>query len=165
MDRSVQVSRCRRTGAFLLNPQGTFRGYGGYVGINPYREVPTDETDAALGRAVVEQLTLSGPTGAAIAQAKGFLEAGRDAETRRIRRGYGLDAPALNTSRLARRFLQAHVEQRHGQKSWLIQPYRYDSRLRSMSSADEPTTRVRHAAGVAALGAALREALRLLAGE
>jgi len=161
MHRSVQVKRCWRSGAFLLNPEGSFRGYGGYVGINPYREVAADASDAALGRAVVEQLARSGPTGVAFAEAGGFLERGRDAETRRLRRRYGLDVNGLNTSRLARRFLQADVEQRHGHKSWVIQPYRYDPRLRSMSGADETPARVRHAAGVAALGAALREALRL----
>jgi hypothetical protein len=159
----VHVSRCRRSGAFLLNPQGTFRGYGAYVGVNPYREVTTDASDVALGEAIVELLALSGPTGVPLAEARDFLEAGRDTETRRIRRTYGLDARGLSTSRLARRFLQADVEQRHGQKSWIIQPYRYDARRRLMSGADETPTRVRHAAGAAALGAAVRDALRLTA--
>ena len=159
MDRVVNVSRCRRTGAFLLHPFGTFRGYGAFVGVNPYRESPADVDDASLGQIVVTLLALSGPTGRDFTEAKLFLEQGRDDETNRIRSQYGLEGPALSTSKLARRFLKADVEQRHGQKSWIVQPFRYDSRLRSMTGSDIPPIRVRQSAGSAALGAALRAAL------
>ncbi|HEY8503615.1 MAG TPA: hypothetical protein VIL46_03480 [Gemmataceae bacterium] len=151
MDRSVQVSRCKRTGAFLLNPFGTFRGYGAYVGVNPYREVSADATDEALGRAVVELLALSGPTGIPFAQAREFFEEGQDDETVRIRSRYGLTRRGLTTSKLARRFLQACVEQRHGNRSWVVQPYRYSPRDRSMSGEGQPAARIRHCAGPAAL--------------
>jgi hypothetical protein len=163
MERSVKVIRCKRTGSFLLNPEGTFRGYGATVGVNPYREVKDDADDDVLGRVVVELLRLSGPTGVAFADAKQFLTDTRDEETVRIRSRYDLDQPGLNTSKMARRFLLADVIQRPGQKSWVLEAYRYDSRLRSMSGAGEKPVRVRHADGPAALGAALRAVL-LLAG-
>src|SRR5436190_24203088 len=104
MDRGVHVSRCKRTGAFLLNPVGTFRGYGAYVGINPYREVPADAPDESLGQAVIDLLALSGPTAVAFSEATQFLEESQDDETVRIRNQYGLAQSGLTTSKLARRF-------------------------------------------------------------
>lgn len=161
MDRHVQVSRCKRSGAFLLNPLGTFRGYGAYVGINPYREVPSDALDSLLGQTVVDLVVLSGPTGVEFSEAARFLEASRDEETILVRSKYGLSKTGLTTSKLASRFLQAHVEQKHGQKSWVVQLFSYSSRWRSMTGDDQPAVRVKHAAGAAALGTALLSALEL----
>jgi hypothetical protein len=159
VERAVNIRRCRRTGAFVLNPEGTFRGYGGYVGVNPYRELPADASPAELGALVVELLSLSGPTGIPIAEARGFLRDSADEETRRIRAAHGLDAPRLSTAALARRFASAAVELRHGQRSWRVQGFRYDPRLRSESGADIEPVRVRHRDGAVALGTVVRGVL------
>jgi hypothetical protein len=160
MDRSVQIMRCRRTGAFLLHPVGTFRGYGAYVGINPYREVLATSSPEELGRTVMVLLELSGPTGIAFADAKHFLETSRDEETIRIRTAYGLNRPKLSTSKLAKRFLHVDVMHKHGQKSWVVQVMQYDSRRRSLVGEDD-LVRVRLGDGLVTLGEVLREMMRV----
>ena len=146
MDRCVLVHRCKRTGAFLLNPVSTSRKSD----VNLW-EVAPDSSDDALGQAVVDLLRLSAPVDAASAE-------GREEETERLWCLYGLDGP---TSRLARRVLTASVTHRHGRKSWVVQTLRYDPRERALSGEGQPSVRVRHAAGGAALGIALRAALEL----
>ena len=146
MDRCVLVSRCKRTGAFLLNPVSTSRPSA----VNLW-EVPPDASDDALGQAVVDLLALSGQVDAAPAGE-------REEETERLWCLYGLDGP---TSRFARRVLTASVTHRHGRKSWVVQTLRYDPRERALSGEGRPAVRVRHAAGGAALGIALRAALEL----
>jgi len=155
----VNIRRCRRTGAFVLNPEGTFRGYGGYVGVNPYRELPADANPAGLGALVVELLGLSGPTAVPLAQAREFLRDSRDEETRRVRTAYGLDAPRLSTAALARRFASATVTLRVGQRTWRVQRFSYDPRARSLTGAGVEPVRVSHRDGVTALGEAVRELL------
>jgi hypothetical protein len=56
---------------------------------------------------------------------------------------------------------KASVTHRRGRKSWVVQALRYDRRERALSGEGQPTVRVRHAAGGAALGLALRAALEL----
>ena len=70
MDRGILVSRCKRTGAFLLQPVNTSRRYGGPQSIDLYREVPTDADDESLGETVINLLALSGPTAVAFAEAE-----------------------------------------------------------------------------------------------
>ena len=146
MDRCVLVSRCKRTGAFLLNPVRTSRPSA----VNLW-EVPPNASDDALGQAVVDLLAPSGQVDTAPA-------GGREEETERLWDLYGLDGP---TSRFAKRVLTASVTHRHGRKSWVVQVLRYDPRKRAISGAGRPSLRVRHAAGEAALGIALRAALEL----
>ena len=146
MDRCVLVSRCKRTGGFLLNPVSTSRPSA----VNLW-EVPTDAADVVLGQAVVDLLVLSGQPDA--------VPAGdREEETERLWRQYGLDGP---TSQLAKRVLTGSVTHRHGRKSWVVQVLRYDPRKRAISGDGQPSARVRLAAGGAALGIALRAALEL----
>src|SRR5262245_46284897 len=141
MDRCVLVSRCKRTGAFLLNPVSTSRPSA----IDLW-EVPTDAADDGLGQAVVDLLAPAGPA------------LGREQETERLWRQYGLGGP---TDKFAKRVVMASVTHRHGRKSWAVQVLRYNPRARSMSGDGQPSARVRHAAGAAALGIALRAALEL----
>ncbi len=68
----------------LLNPFGTFRGYGAYVGINPYRVLESDSPEELLGQTILELLSLSGPTGRPFSDAKTFLSESRDDETQRL---------------------------------------------------------------------------------
>jgi hypothetical protein len=146
MDRCVLVHRCKRTGAFLLNPVSTSCPSA----VNLW-EVPPDASDDALGQAVVDLLAPSGQVDAAPA-------GGREEETERLWRLYGLDGPA---SRLAKRVLTASVTHRHGWKSWVIQTLPYDPRERALSGEGQPSVRVRHVAGGSALGIALRTVLEL----
>jgi hypothetical protein len=146
MDRCVLVSRCKRTGAFLLNPVST----SGPSDVNLW-EVPAGVADDALGQAVVDLLVVPGQASAAPAGE-------REQQTERLWRRYGLDGP---TSAYAKRVLMASVTQRPGRKSWVVQVLRYDPRHRAMSGDGQPSARVRHAAGRAALGNALRAALQL----
>jgi hypothetical protein len=153
------IRRCRRAGAFVLNPEGTFRGYGGFVGIRPYRELGAAATPAELGTLIVEMLTLSGPTGVSIREAPEFLRRSSDEETQRVRTAHGFDDPGLTGEDLARRFRSATVTQRNGQRSWLLQAYRYDPRRQSESGSDIAPLRVAHRAGVESLGAGVRKVL------
>jgi hypothetical protein len=160
MDRSVSVLRSKKTGNYILHPFGTFRGYGAYVGINPYREVPGDASSKALGQAIVDLLELSGPTGFGIDERDEYVRPTEDEETIRIREAYGLE-DGMTTSKVAQRFLHAHVEQRTRQKSWVVQTYTYSSRWRSLSGSEHEPTRVKHSEGPAALGRVLQEVLAL----
>jgi hypothetical protein len=146
MDRCVLVSRCKRTRAFLLNPVSS----PGPSDVNLW-EVPPNASDDALGQAVVDMLAPSG-------QVDAVPSGGREEETERLWHRYGLDGP---TSKFAKRVLTASVTHRHGRKSWVVQTLRYDPRERALSGAGRPSVRVRHAAGEAALGIALRAALEL----
>ena len=153
MDRCVMVSRCKRTGAFLLNPVNTSRPSG----INLW-EVSTAAADEALGETVIDLLARSGRTDVASAEDDQPSGESREEETERIWSHYGLDGP---TARFARRCLLATVEHRHGRKSWRVQVLCYDPRQRAMSGEGQRSVRVRHSAGAAALGAALRATLDL----
>jgi hypothetical protein len=146
MDRCVLVSRCKHTGAFLLNPVSTSRASA----INLW-EVPPDSSDDELGQAVIDLLAPAGQVGD---EPVGW----REAETERLWLLYGLAGP---TSKLARRVLTASVTHRHGQQSWVVQALRYDPSQRALSGDGQPSARVRHSAGAAALGIALRAALAL----
>ena len=56
MDRSISILQVLLTGEYLLHPFGRFSGYGGYVGIYPYRLLAADCTDEELGETVTELL-------------------------------------------------------------------------------------------------------------
>jgi hypothetical protein len=143
MDRCVLVHRCKRTGAFLLNPAIPRRGAS--TAINLW-EVPADATNESLGWTVIDLLAASGrpdPT----------KDASREEETARIWRRYGMTG---SMPTLARRFLLGSVEHRHRRKSWVVQVLCYDARRRLISGEGQPSQRVRHPAGAVALGVALR---------
>lgn len=158
MERIISIRRCRRTGNLLLNPMGTFRGYGGYVAINPYREVIAAAPPETVGQVVIELLGLAGRTNVHISEAKTFLATITNSETAALKRKYGLDK-VKGTADLARRFAHVEVTFRDGQKSWLVQRFVYQTRKRLLTAV-APPYRVRHAAGAGALGEAVIEALR-----
>jgi hypothetical protein len=148
MDRCVLVHRCKRTGAFLLNPASTRRGAS--TAINLW-EVLADATNESLGRTVIDLLAVSG-------RADPTADASREEETERLWRRYGMTG---SMPTLARRFLLGSVEHRHGRKSWVVQVLCYDAGGRVISGEGQPLQRVRQLAGAAALGVALRTALDL----
>jgi hypothetical protein len=149
VSRYVLVHRCKRTGAFLLNPVAA----SGPSDIDLW-EVPADATEESLGQTAIDLLAPSGRPGAA--PAGSFFGESQEERTERIWSQYGFDGP---TSKLAKRFLLASVEQKRGRKSWVVRALCYDPRKQAMSGGDQASTRVRHSAGAAALGVALRVAL------
>ena len=78
MEQIVSVMKCRRKGDYLLNPMGTFKGHGGYVGINPYRVLPGEGSAAQLGELALKLLAESGPTGFHISDAATYRATFRD---------------------------------------------------------------------------------------
>ena len=148
MDRCVLVHRCKRTGAFLLNPASP--RLGACTDINLW-EVPADAANDSLGRTVLDLLAASG-------RADATVDASREEETERIWMLSGLTG---SMPTLARRFLLGSVEHRHGRKSWVVQVLCYDAHRRVISGEGQPSQRVRQPAGAAALGVALRTVLGL----
>lgn len=160
MNRAVQVLRCKRTGNFVLNPQGTFLGFGAYVGINPSREVLSNATPGTLGKAIVELMRLSGATGFRVRHHDRYDRSTCDKETRRVKKAYGFVKGKMTTSIMARKFLSALVDHRHGQKSWVVQLFTYSSDRRSLVGGSN-RIRVKHAAGASALEEAVRGIMKL----
>lgn len=88
MEQIVNISRDRRRGLFLLNPLGSFKGYGGYVGINPYRELPQDVMAKEIGETIIDLLGKSGATGFHIKNIQAYRRESADPETVRIHSHY-----------------------------------------------------------------------------
>lgn len=156
MERIVNILRARDNSAFVVNPMGTFIGYGGYVGTNPYREY-VGEAPGRLGGLVVSLLEQSGPTKFKIQEIDQYREATTDPETERVRRAH--IGSATTTALMAKRYARAHVSRRDGQKSWKITIYRYDSRRRLDVTDDE--VRVPCKDGADALGRRILELLKI----
>lgn len=158
MDRIVSVLRSKRTGVLLANPMGTYKGYGAYVGLYPYRELPSDVEPDRLGDILVELLALSGATGVSFREAKKHQQASLDPESARIRRTHL--ANHVSTARLARAFLRVQVKKTDRQKSWLVTPFRFD-RTRGALVGERSAKRVQVSAGPGALGEVVLRALDL----
>lgn len=124
MERLVKILRARDNGTFVVNPMGTFTGYGGYVGINPYRE-HAGEASEELGELVLELLEQSGPTGFRIEEIEPYREDTTDPETDRVREAH--IPKTSSTAAMAKRYARAQVSRKDRQKSWKITTYRYDS--------------------------------------
>jgi len=158
MDRIVSVLRSKRTGVFLANPMGTYKGYGAFVGLYPYRELPSEAEPTRLGEVLVELLKLSGPTGVPFRDAKKHQESVLDPETARIRQTYL--AAYTSTAKLARSFLRAQVKRSDHQKSWVVTAFGFDRARKALVGGKDPK-RVSVSAGPRALGQALLQALDL----
>ena len=158
MERMVSVLRDRRAGFFLVNPMGTYKGYGAYVGLSPYKEIAAGAGPNRLGEIVTELLARSGPTGVAFSEAKAHQQETSDAETVRIRRDH-LDR-LKTTEQLSRRFLRARVTTTDRKKSWLITAFRFDPKRDSLVGEKEEI-RVKQTEGAAGLGEALLRSLSL----
>lgn len=157
MERIANVLRHKRTGAIIVSPMGTFRGYGGYVEIPQDREVSAETPADKLGISVLEALAASKATGQHIEDAKAYLESHRDAESRRIRDEYGL-VPGGTTRGIARQFDRLEVTYVDGQKSWSLELLVFQ-RDRDVMAGDAAVVRVQVSAGPEALGVAIRETL------
>lgn len=160
MDKVVSINRLRRGEQFILHPLGTFLGYGGYVGINPYRELPAQCDARSLGEAVVELLALSLSTGYDIDDINTYRQATTDVDTARIRNAFFSDI--RSTADTVRRFLHAEVSVRSRSKSWSIVKF-LAKRSKEMLVPEEEI-KVRMSAGPEALGRALLNILALKRG-
>jgi hypothetical protein len=160
MERSVKILRCKRTGDFILHPMGTFHGYGGYVGLIPYRVVSRSTSGERLGQLIADLLRLSGPTGVHIKEYEAYVEQAMDDHTRKIKNDYRLDEK-MSTSVYARRFSHGEIVQRAGQKSWVLQPYTYASKSRTLSGKEHKPSRIKHSEGIAGLGVAVLECMQI----
>lgn len=156
MERLVKILRARDNGTFVVNPMGTFTGYGGYVGINPYRE-HAGEASEELGELVLELLEQSGPTGFRIEEIEPYREDTTDPETDRVREAH--IPKTSSTAAMAKRYARAQVSRKDRQKSWKITTYRYDS-TRKLDVTDEEV-RVPCKEGPSALGRRILELLEV----
>ena len=134
---------------------GTFKGYGAYVGVNPYKELPEGVAPNKLGKTVLKLLEQSGPTGYKIDDADKYERATANAETARILKEH-FPAGKATTGYVARRFERCRVRHKDKQKSVSIQTYRFDSAKR-WDAADEHVRRVNISDGPGALGDAILE--------
>ncbi len=156
MLRSVSVMCHRQSGDVIMHPIGTFKGYGAYMGISPYRAIchPTPQN---VGELILDLLGQSGATGYRIKDFEDYRNANDDDETRRIIKTYLPKGGHASTSVMAKKFSHVNVEYQDGQKSWMLNSRFYDANTRCLESV--ANRRVRHKDGVEALGAAVLDML------
>ena len=111
MERIVNVLKCKKEQLLVLNPMGTFKGYGGFVGIYPYREVASDVVPSELGEIIVTLLAKSGPTGYKLDRIDEYRKLEEDEETRQVRARYFPEGKRRTTRILAQRFDKAEVRE------------------------------------------------------
>jgi hypothetical protein len=148
MERAVSIQRDKKTGHYILHPLGTFRGYGGYVGINPYRELPPNSVPELIGQSTMELLELSGPTGFHIKDINAYREQTDGEDTSRIRDKY--ISGVNSTAAMARRFHNAEVSREARHRSWLVVKFKYDSTRKSF--VPDESKRVNVSEGASSLG-------------
>lgn len=120
MDLLVSILQCRRSGAIVMAPYGTFEGCGAYILINPVRMAPSSASAAEVGALARSILASAGPTGLHIREQKAFLAKTADSETARVRQAYPPDLPPR---RMDKHFKAAHLSHKSRQKSYLIKRF------------------------------------------
>lgn len=149
MEQRVIVMRNRKTGEFVLQPVGTFKGHGAFIGIAPYRELPPDASSERIGEMVLELLEKSGPKGRHIRELVAYQNETNDPETKRVIAKH-LPPARASTKWVARNFQKGEVRRKSGQKSWLIVPQTYEADHDWFR--DEQDVRITFAKGVKTLG-------------
>ncbi len=157
MEQVVSVCRVKVTKDFVLHPFGTFKNYGGYVGIKPYRNLPSDCDATQLGAMAIELLERSGPTGFAISDIEQYRAVTVDKQSDSIHRKYF--STIRSTKDTDHRFIHCEVRAERKLKSWSIIRFAFDTAMRSMMP--ESTVRVRKSAGAVGLGEQLLALLQL----
>lgn len=150
--------RRRDSGEVIANPMGTFRGYGGEVGIYPYRQLAQHFAPPDLGALVIELLALSGGTGYSLKEMEAYRRAASDPESEGVRAKLGFTTPRQTTGTIAKRFARAVVETNDKSGSYLIKGYRYDPNTQLDEAGANPL-RVKKSSGPEALGVAVLAAL------
>jgi hypothetical protein len=156
MEKVVSVLRNHRTGAIVLYPMGTFRGFGGYVGINPYSELPVDCTSEKIGQTVIDLLVHSGATGFYIKEIEKYREENFDDESQRVRDKFF--SKVHSTSSFNQDFICIEVSMPRRQQSWDIVKFRYDDKQSLM--APDVKYRVKMSEGAVSLGQILLDLLQ-----
>lgn len=151
MIRSVAVYQHRSAHYLIFEPMGTFKGFGGYVSIEPLRFLPGDATPQAIGDLCVDLLSRSVATGYHIRDVEAYRAAFGDAESKEVFNKYL--KPVRSTGALARRYARVAVRLTDGQKSWRLNMYQYRPADRSLHGG--PETRVRIVEGPEKLAEAL----------
>lgn len=126
MEKVVSIARSNSLQSFVLNPMGMFRGYGGLVGINPYRELPPDVDARVLGETVIELLAASVMTGFRIDQMDEYRETTADSVTTQIRARYL--SGIRSTKQMARDFRRTEVSLSSTGKSWTVTGFKFDAK-------------------------------------
>jgi hypothetical protein len=134
---------------------GTFRGYGGFVGINPYRELPKEVSPEIVGETVIDLLTQSGSTGFHIKNIEVYRADTADEETVRIREQFF--ANIKSSAAAARRFVTAEVSTTDRKKSWTVIKFEYDPKRKTLTPSMEKQVLI--AKGAGALGLTLIDLL------
>jgi hypothetical protein len=155
VERVVNVRRVKANGQFVLNPMGTFRDYGGYVGINPYRELPTVVSPKQLGMVVVDLLARSGPTGHTISDFESCRAESATEETERIRDQYFFGKQSIESQ--AKRFQHLEVSSKDNRRSWDIVKFKFDKKSRAM--VPDVEKRAKFEDGPSSLGKVILELL------
>jgi hypothetical protein len=158
VEKRVIVLRSRKSGAYVLNPMGTFKGYGGYVGIAPYRELDADCSTRALGEVTISLLQVSAPTGYHIRDVVRYQHEQFDEESLRIANAH-LPPQKADDAFIDRNFHEIEVFLRNRQKSWGVVKQEYNP-SQSWFQAGE-SLRVPINRGSARLGEAMVELLNL----
>ncbi|MEO1484024.1 MAG: hypothetical protein AAFU77_18085 [Myxococcota bacterium] len=122
MDLIVQARWSRKEHFFLLNPMGTFKGHGGFIGISPM--VSISRGDERLGDIVVELLERSGPTGFHIREHFKYRSEIEDAKSRKLREFY--IPKSATTGSLSKRFVRLEISTTRAAKSWKLTRFEYD---------------------------------------
>lgn len=154
-ERSVRILRSKEAGTFCLNPVGTFKGHGAYIGIPPKRLLGEGSSPKQIGELIVDLMELSGPTGCHIRDQRAYTEEHSDEETLEARK---LFHDTIKTQRdLSRRFDSVGVSQRKGQKSWAVIGYTYSAKYDADLGEHKVLVPCKH--GEAALGQAVLDML------
>lgn len=127
MERRVNVLVHRMTKDIIVNPFGTFDGYGAFVGVNPYRVLEANTESDKVGALIIELLGLSGPTGCHIRDINQQDESSLDDETERVQKKY-LPHDKVSDKYMGMQFVNLTVRIKDGQKSWMIDVSKYDSK-------------------------------------
>lgn len=107
MEQIVSVLRSTTSKRLILNPLGTFTGYGAYVGIYPYNEISADTSSMVIGSSVLLLLDKSVKTGFKIKEIDNYRKAQNDPDSDRIRQEYL--SRIKSTKESARKFQQLEV--------------------------------------------------------
>lgn len=156
MEQIVTIERNRCSGILVLHPMGTFKGYGGYVGVCPYRELASTVTAEILGDMVLNLLNVSGPTGFHIKDIDSYRRQVADEDSERLRRTHL--AGIRGTADVARRFIRVGVSRRKGGKTLTLVRFAYRSEERAFGQ--ELRLRVKAKASGLALGEKILELMQ-----
>lgn len=157
MEKVVSINRSRKTGAFVMNPLGSFVGYGGLIGINPVIELPAPASVLELGTQALMLLEVAGPTKEKYVNVRDYLSRTEDLESRRVHTEY--ISRIRSTRDLARRFVVAALRWQTRQKSWILARMTFNASQNTLT--EELRQRIPVSSGPKGVGASVQLMLSL----